>query len=554
MTTSKKQPRTKNNIIDRNISVTKAARFTILILLAALAFLIAAQKEPLKGMHWDVPNYLYQAKRFTETHYLVNYAQHAADVVAQVHGHLPIDESFSEAYWRFVRLGHIAILGGVVGFLGSTFVAVVFATWLYILFLVGGVAFCFSSVLILGLSMERKSPWFAGAAISTLLFLLSDIYGYLAGNLVSEVLSIFLLGAAVLAILHSIKTGRLSFAILSGLLAFISYTARVESVWTWMTFLLAYIVTQCGGANQTVPWKPLMTTGFTAFAMYVAYALTFYPLADPRHYLEFVLNLTTKSNDGVPGYKLLFVAGGLLWVGTLVCLRWLRQSRLARLGWLWLVLSALPWLPQIILGGPCQTRMMALIIPPLFILSSAGWSLLLEHGKWQSIKIAIAGSLCLALISQPAVYAWLHGIPGLWRVQLVHPFLFAPKYERIDYPPTEMAALSHAIYSTNEPTVLMSNWELSQEYLNMIRFFGSSYSKNADLVLVGDPTNKKLCDNKFPTLGESVLFCQGYSDPAAMSVHLARYRVLFLRPTKVSATPGRTLLLETPTFSLDEIR
>lgn len=81
MTTSKKQPRTKNNIIDRNISVTKAARFTILILLAALAFLIAAQKEPLKGMHWDVPNYLYQAKRFTETHYLVNYAQHAADAL-----------------------------------------------------------------------------------------------------------------------------------------------------------------------------------------------------------------------------------------------------------------------------------------------------------------------------------------------------------------------------------------------------------------------------------------------------------------------------------------
>jgi hypothetical protein len=540
--------------IDRAISISKPVKLIVLILLTALAFLIAAKEGPLEAIHWDVPIYLYQAKRFAETHYLINYIHHASEIVAQVHGQLPVDEWYSEAYWRFVRLGHIAVLGSVVNLFGSTFSAVVFATWFYTVLLVAGIAFCFSSVLILGRATEPKSPWFAGAAISALLFILSNIYGYLAGNLVSEVLSIFLLGAAVLTILHSIKTGRLSFAILSGLLAFFSYTARIESVWTWLTFLLAYAFTSDKRINKAILWKSLLITGLSAITMYVTYAVAFYPLADPRHYLEFVLSLTTKYNDGVPGYKLIFVAGGLLWIGGIICLRWLRQSEMVRLGWLWVMLSALPWLPQIMLGGPSQTRMFALLIPPLFFISSAGWALLLKQGDRRSIKFAVVCTLSIELVSQPAVYSWLHTIPGIWRVQLVHSVLDIPNYEKIDYLPEEMATLSHAIYSTDYPTVLISNSQVSQEHLNLIRFFGPSYPADADLALVGDPTNNKSCDNKLPVLNESVLFCQGYSDPAVMTTDRADYRILFLRPNKVFIKPGKILLEETPTFALDEIR
>lgn len=539
--------------IDKNISIYKPIRIIVLILLASLAFLIAAQESPLEGMHWDAPIYLYQAKRFAETHYLVNYIRHASEIITQVYGNLPVDEWYSEAYWRFLRIGHIAVLGVVINLFGSSFLAIIFATWLYTILLVAGIAFCFSSVLNLGRATEPESPWFAGAAISSLLFFLSNSYDYLAGNLVSEVLSIFLLGAAVLTILRSIKNGCLYFAILSGLLAFIGYTARVESIWTWLTFLLAYAFILGGSINKGDLWKSLLITCLSAITIYAAYAVIFYPLADPRHYLEFVLSLTTKTNGGIPGYKLIFVAGGLLWVGGIISFRWLKQSKMVRLGWLWLTLSALPWLPQIMLGGPSQTRMFALLIPPLFFLSSAGWTLLLKQGDRRSIKFAVVSTLCIELVSQPAVYSWLHGIPGMWRVQLVHPFLDIPNYERIDYLPKEMATLSYAIYSTDNPAVLVSNSQISAEYLNLIRFFGPSYPADADLALMSDPVNKKTCDNISPIENESVLFCQGYSDPEMMSIDMANYRILFLRPNKVFITPSKSILVETPNFALDEI-
>jgi len=528
------------------------AQLVTLIVLTVLALLLAALKGPLVGMHWDVPIYLYQAKRFAETHYLVNYAHHAAEVVAQVHGHLPADEWYSEAYWRFARLGHIAFLGSVVALFGSTLAAITYATWFYTLLLIGGMALCFSSIPTIGRTTDRARPWFAGAAISTLLFVLSDVYRYLSGNLVSEVLSIFLLAAAVLALAHSLNSARLSLAILSGLLAFLAYTARVESAWTWLTFLLAYVATRRGAEVQPIVWKPLMAAGVTALGLYLAYATIFHPLADPRHYLAFASSLTTKAFGGVPGYQLLLVAGGLLWVGALVCLRWLGQSGLVRFGWLWLVFSALPWVPQIMLGGPCQTRMLTLLIPPLFLLSSTGWSLLLEQGGRRLLMVVAAVSLCLAMVSQPVVYAWLHNIPGVWRIQSVRPLLFVPAYERLDYLPAEMAALSHAVYGTNEPTVLVSTPQIPQEFINLIRYFGPAYSAGADLALVGDPTNTKPCDDKSPAFGELVLFCQGYSDPAAL--YRARYRLLFLRSAKAASMPGTTMLLETPNFALEEFQ
>ena len=350
MAPSEERSRNKNNVINRDISLTKAARLTILILLAALAFFIAATQGPLEGMHWDAPFYLYQAKRFAETHYLVNFARHAVEIVNQVYGNWPADEAFSHAFWHFVRIGHIAFLGGVIGFFGSTLAAIVLATWLYTLLLITGIAFLFVSVLMLGRIREPALPWFAGAAISALLFFLSDIYSYLTGNLVSEVLCVFLLSAAILALLRSINTGRLSLAILSGLLAFVSYTARVESVWPWLTFLAAYFIVWRSRKHQSMPWKPFFAACFAAFGSYVAYSYLFYPLVDPRHNLAYVASLTSADpHTGIPAYRLLFAAGGLLWVGAMVCLRWLGQSEIVRFGWVWLLLSALPW------GTPDQT-------------------------------------------------------------------------------------------------------------------------------------------------------------------------------------------------------
>jgi len=401
---------------------------------------------------------------------------------------------------------------------------------------------------------QARRPWFAGAAISFLLFLLSDAYRYLSGNLVGEVPAVFLLGGAVLALLYCIESNRLAFAILSGLLAFLSYTVRVESVWTWLMFLLAYPLAQARDGRQPVPWKPLLAAGSSALALYAAYAAAFHPLADPRYFVAFALDQRGKFPSHTPVYELLFVAGGLLWIGALSSLRWLSESRLARLGWLWLVLSGLPWLPEFLLDGPCQTRMLAVLIPPIFLLSAAGWTSLVESSGIRSRAVVAGITLCLAAISVPAVYTALHGLPVAWRVQFVRPFLFVPKYERLDYLPEELAALSGAVYGMDGSAVVISGGAIPQEYLNLIRFFGPSYAGDSDLTLAGDPTDRAYCDAKPARSSERVLWCVGYSSPDALDGARARHRVLVLQEADAPPVAGTALAAQTPHFSLAEFQ
>ncbi|MDD1643083.1 MAG: hypothetical protein LUQ29_07440, partial [Methylococcaceae bacterium] len=227
--------------------------------LCIFALLIAALKAPLEDVHVDAPIYLYQAKRFAETHYLINYIRHADEIVAQIDGHWPVPyESFSESYWRFGRLGHIAILGTIVGFLGSSYQAILTSTWLYNIFLVGGLILIFLSSVQIGCRAEPKYRWFLGATLSMMMFLLSDIYRYLAGNLVSEVPSILFVGASVFSLLRAFETRRLIFAVMSGLFAFLGYTMRIESIWSWLTFIIAYFATHGAGTHPFVSLKPVL--------------------------------------------------------------------------------------------------------------------------------------------------------------------------------------------------------------------------------------------------------------------------------------------------------
>lgn len=328
---------------------------------------------------------------------------------------------------------------------------------------------------------------------------------------------------------------------------------RVESLWTWLTFIIAYAVTRGAGEHSYIPWKFIVASGSAAAGFYVIYAIIFYPLAFPWHYLAFVKSLKGMRN-GVPGYKLLFVAGGLLWIGALASLVWFKQSRVMPLGWLWLVACSLPWLPAIFLGVPSQTRMLTLLISPIFLVSAGGWALLLQNGIKHQKTFAVVGlGFCMFLVSEPTVYSLLRDLPGGWRLQSIRAFLAVPLYERIDYLPNEIQTLSHSVYKNEEPTVLISTQEITQEYLNLIRFFGKAYLPNTDMALLGDPTNRKKCDSGSPNVNEIVFFCTGYSDLAKQINNNLRYRILTLRP--ISSTPhlGTKLILSTPTFALDEI-
>jgi hypothetical protein len=116
-------------------------RLLIGILFFLSAVLTMGSKDPLDGVHWDSPIYLYQAKRFAETHFLAHLAVHAREVAMQVQGNWPKDEIYSEAYWRFARLGHIALLGSLVRTSGTNVHSLHVVTWVYRMLLALGLTF-----------------------------------------------------------------------------------------------------------------------------------------------------------------------------------------------------------------------------------------------------------------------------------------------------------------------------------------------------------------------------------------------------------------------------
>lgn len=507
-------------------------RVVVLTSLCTLAILLAAASEPLDHMHWDVPIYLYQAKRFAETHYLINYIRHAKDIAMQLNGNWPTNEMYSEAYWRFTRLGHIAILGIIVDLFGNNFSAIIVMTWLYTVFLIAGLVVIFLATVQIGNKTEPQYPWVAGSGLSMLLFLLSDIYRYLAGNLVSEVPSLLLLSIAIFSLLKAIDTKQLVYATLSGFLIFLAYTMRMESVWPWLTFIVVYMVTRGAGTYSSVSWHTMLVAGLTAVGCYVIYAVIFSPLAYPTQGIAFIESVTESygTKKTVTSYKSMFVIGGFLWFGALFSLTRLRQSRLLHLGWLWLLMCTLPLIPTIFWGTVSQTRMFISLIPPLFLLSAGGWAILIRNGLWRPQSVSLVSLVCcLFLLSDSTSYPLLKNkIPGVWRLENVRTFLVVPISERVNYVPQEMALLSKSIY-TDIPTVLIYTQEFIQEYINLILFFGSSYAADSDLALAGDPAKFKKCEEYSPSPNDPVQICKGYTDSAPLKTDMMRYRIMTLQ-------------------------
>lgn len=522
--------------------------------LGLCVLLVALSRVPLGDVHWDAPIYLYQAKRFAETQHLADIARNAEHIAAQVAGAWPADESYSEAFWRSSRLGHIALLGVVVGAFGSTLAAIGIATWLFALALpLGLFAWCRVALLASRL-IEPGSVVMTGLGLSALVYVLSDVYGYLSGNLVSEVLSLGLSGAALWALLASIRGGGAALAMLSGLLAFAGYTIRVESVWSWLAFMIAYLPYAGGGQARVRTLHCFVLAGGAALLGYLVYAFTFHPLADPRHYLQFAASLSQRARGGVHALNLVFVVGGLLWVGALLTLRRITASPLVRFGGLWLFVSGLPSWGVIAAGSEVQTRMLIGLVPPLLLLSAAGWTFALHHPRPRVLRAALLIGALLVVVSRPPVYDWLVVQPGVWRIQRLGAAMFVPRYERIDYAPREMAAISEQVFGRDSlPTILISAPGVTQEHLNLVRFFGPAYPASARLALAGDPTNPGRCEAKSDAAYEPVLFCSGFDDEAALRAALVQRRVLHLRRPQEAALPDAVERYRSDGFVLEEI-
>lgn len=522
--------------------------------LVGAVVIVAFARTPLGDVHWDSPIYLYQAKRFAETPYVHDIAASSRQIVAQIAGNWPEDEGYSEAYWRASRLGHIAILGVLVDALGSTANAVLAAHWLFVIAMpLGLFAWC-RVALLAGRLIDPDERLGLGLCFSALLFVLSDIYAYLSGNLVSEVISFGLGGAAVWALLAAVSTGAVMLAAVSGVLAVLGYMVRVESVWAWLAFMLAFLAfSPAQPARQTL-LRCYVIAGAVALLGYALYAWFFHPLADPRHYLEFAGSLVNRARSGVHPLNLVFVVGGMLWLGAALALALFVRSPLVRFGGLWLLLAGLPSWWLVAAGSEVQTRMLIGLVPPLVLLSALGWCWVFGGWRTPMRRGMLGATLVLLLIVRPPVYGWLVEQPGVWRIQRLGAAMFVPKYERIDYQPQAMAVISAHVFDTQAvPTVLLRGVTVQQEYLNLIRFFGPPYSSDARLALVGDPTNPGACEHKLDRPDEPVRFCTGFAGESALPAAVEAGRVFNLRRDQVAPLLGATERLRAGGFVLEHL-
>ena len=356
-------------------SRTGLALFAIILCCAVLAFRVS-EPYPLSHAHWDSAVYLLEGRNYADGDYLPRLRARASGVRDELMRGL-----FPREYWLFTRLGHVMIVGEAVEALGARASVGAIVGLYRVVFALG-----LLTAVVLAVSLAHLLspdtpglPIHVGAGISLILYLLSDVASYMSGNLVSEVPAMLLLGlsAWTLAIAWARRSAWL--AVMSGCLGFLLYVVRMESVWLYVSFLVAF------GAIVGLPDRSLRTTVMAAAAsllLFLAYSWLFFPLTDPR---LFAVATTTGvealgASGGGTGSQLV-AANGLLWIGAAVALPLAWSSRATRLGALWLILGMLPIAVALSANYGTQTRMFTMLTPTLMLLSTVGWSVLIMRAQ-----------------------------------------------------------------------------------------------------------------------------------------------------------------------------
>jgi len=157
----------------------------------------------------------------------------------------------------------------------------------------------------------------------------------------------------------------------------------------------------------------------------------------------------------------LIAANGLLWVGAILGLPLLRTSRSFQLGSMWLLLAVVPVAMAMIVVPATETRMYTTIAPPLFLLSTLGWTRFSTEVSQGSshMKAAVIAGVCLILIliSQPVSYAFLRTLPGGWRLYFVRQYLAPMPFERTDFHVPELARVYKAIAAEHHSPVIVAS-------------------------------------------------------------------------------------------------
>jgi hypothetical protein len=496
------------------------------------AVALFAMQRPLRGVHWDTPIYLYQANRNAGQALITSYAAHAQEIAGQVRGGrpLPPGEAYPEAYWRFSRLGHIALLGGILSLAGGGEPAINAAVAAYALLMALGVAG--SAMMVRALFRLYQTDTVPGwvAPSTALLFALSGAHIYMSGNLVPEVPVFAAIALGMWFVALAVKMNRPAFSLLSGLLAGLSFSMKMDGVWVFLSAWLAMLVAPPLDIGRKQTGAVLTWAACAALIFYAGYAWIFHPLASPELILEFRQRVSLALPPKGALWPVAIVAGGMLWLGLPASLLLGRETRLFRFAWTWFLLCVLP-LVHTLTAGEAQTRMFITMVPSLMLISGLGlWS------GWRALRggrAARATTFLLVLaffgghaVANPIMYPELRQMPGGWRLQYLRQFLWPPAYEVRTYPLEESHLLADWLYRQSGTLTLLVSSSIAQENLNLVRYFGPPYPMNADISITPDSTNLFYCGDPQRAAGEAITFSRGLADECCK--HAANSRVLKL--------------------------
>ncbi|MBS0497300.1 MAG: hypothetical protein JSR51_06610 [Proteobacteria bacterium] len=508
-----------------------------------VALLFHSDLAPLEETHWDEPIYVGLSKWAAETDMLSSFHKHAHEIKLG-----PIGE-----HWNFTRIGHILLLGIITELAGSSEAALSVMQWLYRVFMALGVTLCIVlSFQLVALCRATKpdSFWWTGYLIAALTYVASDSYRGLQGHMLSEPPAFLALTSFAVILLKAIELRSLVISVFSGILLFLVFFIRIDTILPAAVFLTILLVALVMLRKfDAIPY--IITAGLVSLAFYVVYAWWFSPLVDHRTLANFS-SAVKEIFPGVP-FRSLFaivIAGGMLWVGACTAvLKW-REPHI-KFAFIWLGVALLPMVIDSLNGRAIEVRMAFFIVMPLIVLSGEGWRWMLLSFKKQrkAIPLAIAIGLIVILMFVPywpmrkeirnltldlfPQEAHKYLFISAARFGSVSPpmqdderdskigFLVRPRNERLTLEYSKAREIGDFLYIPKRPAyLLMSGTDIAlgsthsnERFLNLLRYFGSKYPENADFVVREFPNNSvgksslEPCKTRVPSNEEPIAFC-----------------------------------------------
>lgn len=539
----------------------------------ALLGVVAAtnMRDPFVGVHWDSPIWLHQAKGYAETSYLTAIRQCAQEFQSSRSSSA---DSPPYCFGYYSRLGHTILLGGLVQLFGPT-EAVNAASRIFYLLL--GLAVLFVGSITLNLHRALQGPLLpsnyvlSGIFISSFIYVSSELFSYIGNSLISDVPSLTLVSFAGLTLVRGLLLRSYWRLVLSGFCGFLAYVTRLESVWAYISLVLALASVFFLRRRHDTWWPGFLIAGLSSLLPFLAYWVTFYPLGSPFVYLAWAGRVSEiwSSESSHYGYIYLVRAGGLLWIGFLIYIAGRKLSIVGEMASIWLVLLIIPWVPWLFQQGPTQTRHYVLVMMPLMIFSSLGWANALKRAEtrpayrrrlWAGLPFVCV----LGLISHTYNNQWIRQAPGLWRLDaLWSDWMLGPsRSEQPKYSLDEAIQLSQNIYKVGSPTVVIRSKTIPvEDMLYLIRFFGPSYHNNPDFVKYATtygPESLVQCSRLPPIpAGEASIYTTDLSERCRTALRFKGVRMLHLywKEDLAEGVPRRdeTVILTTKHYVLSKI-